>query len=474
MKARVHRASALEQFLARSGPIPPAIARSLPELRAGMLTIGDVTDAPAKPGTLPEWNPVAQTLWVGSARVPTIADTAPYRRVRGTAHRFVAASRALLRILVWEPFHSGQIDPFSDREEFATFVFLSEGFCSFYADAVVYRRLWREVLCDENVRSDSLDFGGMFNPRSLLVRHGYRSWSDQLGAYIGTFGLLSDWQSRHSDDEQWKVFRGRIYSYRLEADHVVTRWFEVMRDMREFRARFCGVPSLPRAFEHSPKNLGHEAISSYLLSFRRALAALEHAPTERVRLRREVQSRAYFLYQLQSAHQAGHLLSADLRRLHSPVVSASLSHALDGLETGLLTLARGKATTACLQALRRADAALERGFAILRRAGAFVACRELSMTNDRIVRLDVTGKSAVPPNLPALLSALAVPWREAFGRPEWVKAARSLLDPNHTPSLAEFVRVFSEMRARWTVEPALCYPPSRELLLSVGRHWGGD
>src|SRR5438552_1868768 len=252
-----------------------------------------------------EWNPLSQILATRNELSTKIATLeSPFARLEYRIGSEIEMSHELMHILLWEPFFVGHCKPHS-AAEFANTGILFEAFCFFFSDILLTRTIRERYPDQELVFSRHAVSMRHFQPYRAFRALGIEDCRRILQTYLLAFSL------RHSDVSLSNAPLARELQLRFAtmayyAGVPARRTLKHLADnlvFGEFYSRFCRVPGLPTLVsEDASRRLKEGDVKGYLHQIHECeLARWKAIPlslSRSVRLRRAVQTRAYFALQL--------------------------------------------------------------------------------------------------------------------------------------------------------------------------------
>jgi hypothetical protein len=352
---RLHRR--LQGAPSRSRDARLSIARELPGLfelveSLSAAAVNEV-DASKRP-VVCEWNPFYQRVYLLSAE--ELRDdplTRHLDRAADTIDRFIDVSHQASHVLLLEPLFVGRATA-PTAEQFVTTSLVCEGYCFWYADIVVTRRLRVRLADGELVRARSSFSQPLFHPYRAFQAVGLEDEAKILDVYLRAFA-----------GEKSALFYKKHLPLVHELFHRFARFYfgsqKGVRDLKreldrqdvfgEFRRRFCLVPGLPSLLPESILKIDvHEDPHAFCLAVARSglawIGSLAPAVLQRVRARRVVQSRAYAAYSLRAVLRDGTFTVAGPGAGKRPqprrdLLLSCLEEYLSRLEAAIVALARG-------------------------------------------------------------------------------------------------------------------------------------
>jgi hypothetical protein len=308
----------------------------------------------SKRAKVSEWNPFYQRVYLlSAAELRDDPLTRDLDRAADTIDRFIDVSHQASHVLLLEPFFVGRATA-PTAAQFVSTSLVCEGFCFWYADIVVTRRLRVRLADGELVRARSSFSQPLFHPYRAFQAIGIEDEEKILDVYLRAFA-----------GEKSALFHKKHLPLVHELFHRFARFFfasqKGIRDLKrelerqdvfgEFRRRFCLVPGLPSLLPESILQIDvHQDPRAFCLEVARSglpwIGSLTQTVLQRVRARRAVQTRAYGAYSLRAVLRDGTFTVAGVgvgesRQPRRDLLLSSLEEYLSRLEAAIIALARG-------------------------------------------------------------------------------------------------------------------------------------
>jgi hypothetical protein len=338
------------------------LEKQFPGLKELLVSIGTLAlERRPKKLRIREWNPVSQRVFVDAKKIVTQQSLHPEMDHSIQAiDRFLSVSHEAAHVYLWEPFFSGSCSLFN-KDEFVNYCLVFEGFCFWFVDIVVNRSLRLRLPDGEFVRSRNAYSESRFHPYRAFEAMGMRDPIKILDVYLRAFL-----------GERTVLFKkkNQIYSkellYRIGAFYFVTirpasKLYEQFRRVgifSEFKARFCDIPGLPTLLNKKVHPLMAKNPYRYCLKIGKdseKLIQKDDDVSKRVRVRRLLQTRAYYVFLLNRVIVEENYFSTDGASFHQSAVLTSINSYLTGLEKLLLQLAEKQDLSLVLSQLKELD-----------------------------------------------------------------------------------------------------------------------
>lgn len=294
-----------------------------------------------------EWNPFHQRVFYRTYKEfkrPTL--TTDFEQAIDVIDRFIEIAHESNHVLLIEPFFCGKMGKLS-RAQFLQFFLYFEGYCFWYADIIVTRRL-REKLADgEFVRNRSGVSQPSFHPYRAFKAMGFKDEKEILDIYLDAFNgertVVFNQQDKTFVRDLFKRFTS-FYLTNLRSLRLLHQQLIEIGIFDEFRKRFCNIPNLPSLLPNhimemkDRKDYCHEV-------FRRGLKYMDALSPDqilRVRHRRFIQSRAYIAFSLRNALETKNIFSNNGKTFDNKKILANLNLYITALESNLIKLAEGQ------------------------------------------------------------------------------------------------------------------------------------
>jgi hypothetical protein len=336
-----------------------------------------------------EWNPFSQRPYLDTLQIDTSRHVHEFKVLKRVIFSFVVLLHESMHVLLWEPFFVGRLRGLTKKQHLEWSIGF-EGFCFFYGDIVVTPKIRTKFPDAEVVFTRSAISQDEFHPYRVFDALGIRDRDAILDVYLDAFvGRSTPVYERAQTNAYTLETMQRMYGYHVTSLQPTRRVYDVLREigiLDDFYERFCKVPGLPSLGDDALLGmLERDGFADYCRAwFRRGLSALGRssaADIGRVRLRRTIQTRAYFAYQVRAILAQRLFVSANGRAPSAPTTTKlrdDLDRYLERLEAALACLADGGAVRSIERQIAGADAHYERALRrIFRRDRLWVSRREL-------------------------------------------------------------------------------------------------
>lgn len=395
----------LDQVVANMGPrkgsAPPNWVRALPFREPGLANIlnsfscGSFSDS----DQIQEWNPFSQRPMYEHESQFKNRLGADFKHVGNTAQRLLVLAHECMHVLLWEPFFGGNFVP--KKDNFIPLSLAFEGFCFWHTDMVLNSKVSLRAPDGEKVFDRFSISQDHLHPKTAFEVLGLSDPKTILKIYVDAFRGIETELSRKSDHPLVWFLAQRIYSFSAFNKVGPAGMFRVFNEMGLFdryRRDFCQVSGIPAILSADAlKYPIAQDPEGYLWTIFAEefdkINGLDREKIQRIRLRRAIQTRAYFALSLQHILSLGSVVADrgfSLMRSREEVNSH-----YNRLKEILARLANGEPVTVLTPAVTRADDAYSKGARThFKRFNARTAAREqlypeispytkLSLTDDR-------------------------------------------------------------------------------------------
>jgi len=240
-----------------------------------------------------------------------------------------------------------------------------EGYCFWYADIVLNRRLRIKLPDGEFAFTRSAISSPHFHPFRAFEALGLKNNLEILEVYLAGFaGYESALYKKKSQSlftaDLFKIING-FYTVSLKPLAGLKQELDSVNIFTDFRDRFCNVPGLPgllpskllrTKFTEDPYNFCHRVY----LEGMPAIAKLSQSYIQRVLIRREIQTRAYSASVLLGAFRTDRIyFPKPVRPSEKAKTEEYLEEYLHRLEEALRSLAQNKSTQKAEAMFKAAD-----------------------------------------------------------------------------------------------------------------------
>lgn len=314
-----------------------------------------------------EWNPFSQRQLILNVIPAKNGFALPFQTLEDSLRSLLLSVHEALHIALWEPFFTGRLRV-ADKETFKSASLCFEACCFWYADLIATPRLRRKFPDNELTFERKAISETYFHPSRAFAALGITEPDRILEVYMAAFCGRGTPLSQPKEIFSFNLAQ-RIYQFHFAAKAPLHGLYAQLRragTFSEFRERFCAVDCVPSLFpDELSASLGSDLDSSGLPFrycrgvFERGLPFIESLPKRelaRVRLRRYIQSRAYFAFVLRKVLKDENFVS--LRGAHHGVGTTLLSSTdsyLQKLESALRALCANKTFRGVVEQIDGAD-----------------------------------------------------------------------------------------------------------------------
>lgn len=354
----LHQAS--ESLAARDGRAPKKWIGGLPIREPGLLNLlNSFTSMSARTydPNIEEWNPFSQRPIFET--LPDSGDTfnLDFQKINEAAYRFIIFAHESMHVLLWEPFFTGRLSP--NRKQFKEYSLAFEGLCFWFGDIIVNRKMRLLAPDGELVFSRNAASQPHFHPYRVFDQMKIKKEDKILDVYLAAFcgqnsGLkgASGILPRNLNARFEKFYKG--------THKPTNRMFDTLKRIgifEEYFERFCRQPGIPTLLPEPVLNL---ASAGDLLKYCHSvyqkgmphIEGLSRVDIEAVRVRRSIQTRAYFAYCLRHLVGSRYITKAPAFEVEPCLREIEIY--LEGLDSALAALCEQK-TALSRKLLDRAD-----------------------------------------------------------------------------------------------------------------------
>ncbi len=263
--------------------------------------------APAQPAAVDEeWNPLSQRP---HAPLPPPVGGELGLEITGLKEAidaFTTLSHEMMHVALWEPFFAGKWRPRS-RRQFRNFSLMAEGYCFFFSDIIVAGLVRVRFPDGEFALSRQTPSNALFPPIRAFQALGIVEHDDILDIYLEGFtGKKTQLLQPRGTSNFVEALAARIYHFYSGTVGYLDRMYEALSEigaLDEFYHRFCNLPGLPSFLSETDARLASERdfkpyFKAYFQSGQKQLEQLSAGAIDRIRWRRMLQSRAYYVMQV--------------------------------------------------------------------------------------------------------------------------------------------------------------------------------
>lgn len=373
----------------REEPYSTTIGRKAPlmERFAGLRQLFDslasasVTARKVSERHIEEWNPFSQRVVLADHQPPhASALERDFTEITSYTQTFVEWSHEAVHVLALEPFFCGR-RPIGTQEAFVTWKLANEALAFWYADMVLTPAIRDYVPGAEFVYNRSAVSNAAFHPEEAFRRAGVTDAHGVLSLYVDAFlggKIMLDVRA----NAYFRVLGNQLGEFYSTGGRNLANWYRVLREIGLFDGyyeRFCAIDGLPSLWSRRRTDeVARLPVGQYALRVGlECMPALTQCTARRialVRVRRHLQTRAYFAWTILHAVRNERIVCVD--SFDCAAIGAELDYYLAQLEDALHALARRAALGDIVRQLRAADRLYERRIrAAMNDAGAHARYR---------------------------------------------------------------------------------------------------
>jgi hypothetical protein len=288
--------------------------QELPGLNNLLQSLNSLSRVTKRNGTsIEEWNPFAQRALVDT-RVPEEKSfVKDFEKVARLTTQFLQLIHESIHVLSLEPLFVGR-QSIPSKSNFKNLCLLSEAFAFWYTDILVTPGLRSRLPDAELVYSKSAVSNYYFHPYRALSAAGIKSDQASLRLYLQAF--TGNRTPIHKNQSAFAIgLRNRIVKFYVDADKPLGLLEKSLRQAKvlsTYRKRFCTIEGLPSLL---PKAILDEPMISMAYHQKLISIGLPHIETLsqhqilRVKVRRHLQTKAYYVFNIQHALESDNLFS---------------------------------------------------------------------------------------------------------------------------------------------------------------------
>jgi hypothetical protein len=313
-----------------------------------------------------EWNPFSQRpLIVGKLPFEYQPLQAGFSEAQELASSLLTLAHDSAHVAIWEPFFCGKFQPGS-LSAFVNISFQFEAFSLWFSDIVITPLIREKVPDGETVETRSSTALGAFHAYRVLKSLKI-SPDESLGVLMGALSKHKGKKVKSRDAFARDLHNrlGQFYHLNLKSTERLYQTLNVLGMWDEFYNRFCRISGLPSIVSReSVEFLKKGDTESYCRHFYKKdllrLSLSSVSDNRRVRLRRALQSRAYYGFCIQHALRSKVFFSRSKRRLAIKGIASSIDVYLKGIELQLRSLAESVSETKIFKSLAALDLAYDK------------------------------------------------------------------------------------------------------------------
>lgn len=258
-----------------------------------------------------EWNPLNQQHLFNQLTKEKMALTYSFSETFETIGEFITSAHEAMHVLLLEAFFCGRYN-FKNAAKLQELYLMFEGFSFWYSDIVLTPKLRVRMPFNEILYKNSAVSSRLFHPSQALVAAGVKNQDQALDLYLDAFrGKMTALYK--SDDIfalnlQQRV--GQFYSENLQPLKTMFQTFKQAGIFSEFFKRFTKGPGIPTLLSEETLNIDLDsAPEKYVKNLYGIdlvkIESMPEAEIKAVRLRRKIQTRAYYAFCLLSILKNG-------------------------------------------------------------------------------------------------------------------------------------------------------------------------
>ncbi len=249
-----------------------------------------------------DWNPLNQQLLLFSSQPLEAKLESDFFEVAEGVESCNLALHEALHAALWEPFFVGKLKV-KNHKQYQKLVFSFEGACFWFTDCISSAAI-RDALPDNEIVRNRSSFTGLFLPYRALRAVGAISHKQTFRIF--TLAFRGEKTSIMSQSDRFaRQMAKRIYGFYYNSLATTKAMHDSLKEIGvfdEFYARFCleGLPSLlsERALSSFVKMKLDQYSWQMIFSHIKRLDRISEDELLAIRVRRAIQTRAYFAFSL--------------------------------------------------------------------------------------------------------------------------------------------------------------------------------
>lgn len=286
---------------------PPKIKNGFPGIENLILSFSGafVESHPKDMRRRSDWNPLSQQIMLYRRDFDASRLEWDFTELQTACALTLGLIHEMLHVVLWEPFFTGKIK-IESFEQYFKLALSFEAFCFWHTDIIATPNLRALAPDGEFVYGRTTISTKNFYPLRALRAVGLKNKEEILKIYVNAFlganTKLDRLQSPHIKNITLRIFD--FYNRSISPHRKIYQIFKDSQIFDQFYFRFCQVENIPQLFENSylEKNTYSNMIPYFVDIWKKRLPQIMLAPNKsnllRVQLRRSIQTRAYFTYQI--------------------------------------------------------------------------------------------------------------------------------------------------------------------------------
>lgn len=299
-----------------------------------------------------EWNPFSQRPLLEMKEEINDDMGKEFAELAHLVYRYIILLHESMHVLMWEPFFCGKFVP--KKKDFLELSLLFEGFCFWYADFVTNNQIALFFPDGGKVFTTHAVSQIQYHPKNVFKKINIRQKKEILNTYLNAFCGRETVFSEIKNDILVNEFSKRFYGFYEGTQSAPMNMFDVFCKINLFEDyfdKFCNIKNMPTLLLKSEEKLIQQGrYSDYVFKiYNTTMNGINKMNVDdilSVRMRRAIQTRAYYLYQIIFLIRSKNFSSKKslntntvMTRLHK--YENLLEHALKTLcETGKIHLAK--------------------------------------------------------------------------------------------------------------------------------------
>ncbi len=308
---------------------------------------------------LQDWNPFSQRPIYELE--PEIKDQFRYDFLRhaDVTCRFLVLAHEAMHVLMWEPFFTGRMRPSKNNFPYLSLSF--EGFCFWHTDIVVNAQIKTQAPDGESLFTRHSVSQPTVHPSKALSQLKLKDPRQIMDTYLKAFTGHETAFSENVQNPLIYNFAERFYAFYKSTLKPAAKMHSTLQDLgvfTDFFSRYCRVDDIPAALPGAllDENLTSQTSNYCWNVYTKGLPYLHNLNRQEIfaiRLRRSLQTRAYFAFSLKFLLENEHFLASS--EFNKAATLQHLEDYLERLEDALSILSKSRAVAQVFQLRKKAD-----------------------------------------------------------------------------------------------------------------------
>ncbi len=306
-----------------------------------------------------EWNPISQRPLFDCDKVDYCDFDGAFRATTHAIHHSIVLVHESIHVLMWESFFSGAFVPKSSN--FCKLSLAFEGFCFWYADIILNRRIKIKSPDGEFVFKRHSASQNHVHPYHVFQALNVMDPEKIMRIYIDAFTGYETPISKNMNKPLVNEIANRFYGFYSDTLKAPVEMFKVLDDVQifgEYFEKFCKIQNIPSMFSKTflktdpSQNLNEYCWAIFSKEMPR-MDSLGSVQIRAVRLRRSLQTRAYFAFALRHSIERSNYIAKP--GLSKKQMQKNINLYVEQLRVALNDLCEAQSHSKVIRSIEHAD-----------------------------------------------------------------------------------------------------------------------